>query len=85
MENTKELNPNEMEQVSGGTGGSPTRLPMKLGCTVYHIQAGDTLGAIARQHNTTAEQIRAVNTTISNLNDITAGYYIYVPIMENLK
>ena len=37
MEN-KELNLNEMENVSGGTGGSKYPLPHKDGCDVYRIE-----------------------------------------------
>ena len=69
----------EMENVVGGRGGSPTRLPDVAGLMVYKIQSGDKLGTIARTYNTTAEYLKAINPTITNVNDITAGYYIYVP------
>jgi bacteriocin-like protein len=80
MDNMKELNMNEMNNVVGGSGGSARPLPAKSGCIVYQIVRGDTLGKIARRYGTTAERIKAVNTTIHNLNDITAGYYIYIPV-----
>ena len=80
MDNATELNLNEMENVSGGTGGSPRPLPEKHGCRVYKIVRGDTLGKIARINGTTVEKIKAVNSTIHNVNDITAGYYIYIPV-----
>ena len=80
MENTKELNLNELEKVAGGKGGSPTPLPDRPGCEVYKIKSGDTLGRIAYRYHTTADFIKSINTTISNVNDITAGYYIYVPL-----
>ena len=47
MENM-ELNINEMENVAGGNGGSPTPLPPKAGFDVYKIQGGDNLTRIAK-------------------------------------
>ena len=79
MDNMNELNLNEMEEVVGGRGGSPTKLPKKKGFAVYRIQSGDCLSRIARRYGTTAEYLKAINPTITNINDITAGYYIYVP------
>ena len=79
MNNMKELNMNEMNNIVGGAGGSPRPLPEKSGCFVYRIVRGTTLGKIARKFGTTVERIKAVNTTIHNVNDITAGYYIYIP------
>ena len=49
-----ELNLNEMSKVSGGTGGSPTPLPERPGCIVYHIKKGDKLGVIARTRDALA-------------------------------
>lgn len=74
-----ELNLNELDAVTGGTGGSRDPLPEKAGCFVYHIKKGDTLGKLGRRFGTTAEKIKAVNRTIHNINDISAGYYIYIP------
>ena len=79
MENNSELNLNDLENVSGGTGGSKNPLPPKAGCFVYWIQRGDTLSKIARRFGTTVAAIKAVNPTIHNVNDITADYYIYIP------
>ena len=80
MENMKELNLNEMEEAVGGRGGSSTILPEKEGMIVYKIARGDTLGKIARRYGTSVQVIAALNpTTIRNINDITAGYYIYIP------
>lgn len=79
MAEMNELRTEELEQVSGGTGGSPHPLPAKSGCFVYQIQRGDKLGVIARRYGTTCEAIKKVNSTIHNVNDITAGYYIYIP------
>ncbi len=80
MDNIKELNMNEMNNVVGGAGGSPHPLPEKSGCIVYRINRGENLEKIARRYGTTGERIKAVNTTIHNVNDITAGYYIYIPV-----
>ena len=46
---------------------------------IYVVKAGDSLYALARRFGTTAERLKAINSTIHNVNDITAGYYIYVP------
>lgn len=75
----RELTLNEMEKIVGGTGGSCRPLPDKEGFLVYQIRRGDTLGKIARRYNTTAEYLKSINPTIDNINDITPGYYIYVP------
>ena len=74
-----ELNLEEMEEVSGGRGGSPKKLPSKRGMKVYRIQSGDTLSRIAGRYGTTAEYLKKINPTIHDINDITAGFYIYVP------
>ena len=79
MENMNELNLNEMEGVAGGRGGSPQMLPEKPGFKVYKIKSHDTLSRIAGRFGTTAEHLKAINPTIHNINDITAGFYIYVP------
>ena len=74
-----ELNLNDMEEVAGGRGGSRNKLPPKAGVAVYKIVYGDTLPRIANRNKTTVEYLMAINPTIQNKNDITAGYYIYVP------
>lgn len=79
MANIRELSMEEMDTVFGGQGGSPRPLPERAGYIVYQIRRGDTLPKIARRFGTTAEQLKAINPTIHNVNDITAGYYIYVP------
>ena len=78
MEN-KELNMNEMEEVSGGKGGSPTVLPKKDGFEVYKIVHGDTLSGIAKKYKTTVNYLMSINPTITDRDDITSGRYIYVP------
>ena len=78
MENN-ELNISDLEEVAGGRGGSPHMLPEKPGFKVYRIKSHDTLSKIAGRHGTTAEYLKSINSTIHNINDITAGFYIYVP------
>ena len=75
-----ELNVNEMEEAAGGKGGSRKMLPDKRNCVVYRIQKGDTLSFLAHDNKTTIKAIMAVNPSIVNSNDITAGYYIYLPV-----
>ena len=75
-----ELNLNEMEQVSGGRGGSSSKLPPKGGCSVYRIQGGDNLTKLARRYGTSIEFLMNINEgIIKNRNDITTGCYMYVP------
>lgn len=78
MTGKTELNLEDMEQVTGGKGGSRTRLPDKDGYIVHRIQKGETLSGIANHYGTTVEEILAENDTITNRNDITRGYYIYI-------
>ena len=83
MSDTKqELTPEELESVVGGTGGAKNRLWLwrKPGCDIYQIQKGDTLYNIAQTYNTTVGKLMELNAgLITDKNDITAGYYIYVP------
>ena len=80
MENMKEMNLNELESAVGGKGGSRTVLPSKAGCIVYQIESGDNLTKIAKWYGVTVKQIMNTNVgIIKNANDITAGYYIYIP------
>ncbi len=75
-----ELSLDEMAQVSGGKGGSPTHLPPKGGCIEYRIQGTDTLTKIAHRYNTSIEFLMNINDgIISSRHDITTGWYIYVP------
>ena len=76
-----ELNLNEMENVAGGKGGSPTELPKKDGYIVYQIIGSDTLTKIAKTYGTTVKAIVAANPTLEgNANFIRAGFWIYVPV-----
>ena len=81
MEN-KELNLEEMEDISGGknNGGYERRPVEKPGCTIYQIGSGQTLGRIARTYGITVKQIMAVNKELKDPNFIRAGAYIYLPV-----
>lgn len=48
--------------------------------TTYIVQRGDTLGAIARRHNTDVSTLLRLNPQISNPNRIAAGQRILVPV-----
>ncbi len=78
MENM-ELNLNEMENISGGKGGSRTPLAPTKDYDVYRIESGTTMIRIAHRFHTTVDYLMAINPTITNKNDITAGYYMYIP------
>lgn len=74
-----ELNLNELEAVNGGKGGSPNPLPEKSGFKRHKIVSGETLSGIANKYGTTVNYLMSINPTITNKNDITAGFWIYVP------
>ena len=71
MSNT-ELNPNEMEQVSGGAkaGGMKNKPEPKAGYIIHQITNTDTLWALSRHYNTTMDAIMKANRT---------GYWLYIP------
>jgi LysM repeat protein len=48
--------------------------------TTYIVQRGDTLGAIARRHNTDVSTLLRLNPQIQNPNRINAGQRILVPV-----
>ncbi len=79
MENI-ELNLDEMAEVVGGKGGYSSRPDPMPGRGIYRIQRGDTLIGIAQMYHTTWQRLKEMNrSVIRDENDITAGYYIYVP------
>lgn len=82
MENTVELNLDQMEEAAGGKanyGGYEKKPADKAGYVIYRIQSGDVLGRIARKFGTTVQKILAANPCIPDQNRIMAGYYIYIP------
>lgn len=78
-ENTTELNLNEMEEISGGAGGSRKVLPAVAGFRVYKIVPGDNLTKIARRNKTTVKRLMEINPDITNRNFIRSGFYMYIP------
>ncbi len=72
----KELNMEEMEQINGGY----TRPHEKQGFQIYQIQKGDNLGTIAKKFHTTVTMIMAWNPKITNKNLIYAGDYLYIKL-----
>ena len=75
-----ELKPEELEGVVGGLGGSPHPLPPKPGCDVYKIKRHDTFRKVARAYEITVDKLRSMNPTLRNEIELTAGFYIYVPM-----
>ena len=80
--NNIEMNLNEMEAVTGGKGGSPTPLTPTAQYDVHRNKGGETLIRIANRYRTTVNYLMDINPTITNKNDITAGYYMYVPSLD---
>ena len=79
--NNEELNLQEMENVNGGFGGYAHKPREKAGFMAYQIVKGDNLTKIAKRFNTTVDYLVSINrSVIPNRNDITSGYYIYVPV-----
>ena len=79
MDNMNELNLNEMESVTGGAGGYSKKPVEKKGFFIYQIVAGDNLTRIAKRFGTTVKAIKDANPTITDVNFIRSGYYIYIP------
>jgi hypothetical protein len=78
-----EVNVNELEQAVGGRGGYRKPPEPIFGLEIYRIQAGDNLTKIARKYHTTWMHLQDLNAdVIPDKNDITTGYYIYVPARE---
>ena len=76
LNNSVELNLEDMEQVSGGY----KRPPEKQGFTIYKIQKGENLTRIAQKYGCTVEQLLAWNPKITNRNLIYSGDYLYIRV-----
>ena len=74
-----ELNLAEMDDIVAGWGGSPRKLPKKKGLKVIRIKSGECLSRIANRYRTTVNYLCLINDSITAPDDITAGYYMYVP------
>lgn len=80
MEMMKELNPEEMSEVSGGKCGGYSKKPAtKKGCKIHRVVHGETLTKIATHYGTTVKKIMAVNPELTDASFIVSGCYIYVP------
>ena len=65
------INPNELEQVSGGSYSGPVFR--------YTIKSGDCLSVLAQRYHTTVAVLMELNPQITNPNLIYAGHTMYVP------
>ncbi len=75
-----EVNVNELENAVGGRGGYRKPPATIEGLEIYRIKAGDNLIKIAKKYHTTWMHLQDLNAdVIPDKNDITTGYYIYVP------
>lgn len=74
-----ELNLAEMDDIVADWGGSPRKLPKKKGLKVIRIKSGECLSRIASRYRTTVNYLCLINDSITDPDDITAGYYMYVP------
>ncbi|MBR0267758.1 MAG: LysM peptidoglycan-binding domain-containing protein [Clostridia bacterium] len=79
-----EVNVNELEKAVGGRGGYRYPPEWIEGLEIYQIKRGDNLTKIARKYHTTWMHLQELNAdVIPNKNDITDGYYIYVPALPD--
>ena len=75
-----EVNVNELENAVGGRGGYRKPPEEIEGLEIYKIGPRDNLTRIARKYHTTWMHLQELNAeVIPDKNDITTGYYIYVP------
>ena len=80
MENVRELDLNEMEQVSGGKSyGTERRLPCKKGCMVYCVREGDTILNLIRIYRLDRKQFMKENPDMRINDTLIPGSYIYIP------
>lgn len=74
MSENKELNLEEMDQVTGGY----KKPAEKEGFIIYQIVKGDALSKIAKKFNTTESLLMTWNPKIKSKNLIYAGDYLYI-------
>lgn len=51
--------------------------------TTYRVQNGDTLSAIAAQHQTSVTELQAINPRITNKHHIQVGWELKIPVNED--
>lgn len=66
--------------AQAGEDASAARHGQPANTTVYVVQRGDTLSAIARRNNTTVAAILALNPQIRNPNRLRVGQRILIPV-----
>ena len=84
MENIREMNLDEMEEIIGGRNEKgyeykPADSKIPKGCELYQIQRGDTLKKIAEARGLTTADILKYNKNIVNPSVIVAGFWLFVP------
>jgi len=80
MENMRELDLNEMEQVSGGNSyGTEGRLPYKKGCMVYCVREGDKILNLIRIYRIDKDRFMKENPGMRINDTLIPGSYIYIP------
>ena len=80
MENMRELDLNEMEQVSGGREYGMTKLPQaKDGCIAERVRDGDTILSIARRFGLHYQKILDANPGMTHTDTLIPNTYIYIP------
>ena len=78
MADIRELNQNEQEQVTGG-GGYRSMPHERKDYIIHRIGYSDTLERLAREYNTTKNEIVKVNRGMDLSSGLTPRYYIYIP------
>ncbi len=76
-ENNRNLELEEMEEVSGGVYGDGTVTVID-----YVVVRGDTLGRLANRFNTTVNSIMKLNPIIKNRNLIVTGWTLKIRVND---
>ena len=82
MSETKELNVEQMENVSGGravAGGVKNKPAPKAGYIVHQITDTDTVWGLSQRYGCTMDAICKANPSIQDKSLIRTGYWLYIP------
>ena len=80
MGNMRELDLNEMEQVSGGREYGMTKPPLsKDGCMAERVRDGDTILSIAHRFGLHYQKILDANPGMTRTDTLIPNTYIYIP------